>query len=359
MNNKRIQRLIFISSMLFCPFFVQANTTYSTGPYQNRQYDEKTLSIPDAEAIEITIFGETEKDYDFIIIYNDKSEEIERFTGTLREKLIIKGNQIDVVFKADNRTTKSGVTVEIVASSLLNFIKSEFVSTTDVILTHGSEEAYQAIRQHIVNLRKLHSTFIDIDETKIDAALKKLIPELFDTAQTYKSLSTKQDEIIAEYQIQLDKIAILQDDTLNHIEFIKQRQGKRQQVLEGEKSQLTLSDNTANNRQRSQILVNAYSKMLASIGKELDLWNNFYRTQGLLEAKLIEYVEKIKILLFFLQTNAELYERFAQLATISTNEVLALNDLTDISQLANIMHEIEIIEADIQKYMKTLGITQL
>lgn len=355
MNNAHY--FIFVILVWLSSFCAVAETTYITGPYQNRQHDEKTLSIPDAEAIEITVFGETEQDYDFLTLYNDKSEEIARFSGMINEKLVIKGNQIYVIFKADNRTTKSGVKVEIVTSSLLNFIKAEFVNTTDVILTYGSKEAYQAIHEHIVNLRQLHSKFIDIDQTKLDEALRRLIPELFATAQTYKSLSTKQDEIIAEYQIQLDKIALLQDDTLNHIKSIKQKQQKRQQILEDERSQLTSSNGSANTQQRSQILVDAYTKMLASIEKELDLWDDFYRTQGLLEAKLIEYVEKVKILLFFLQTNAELYERFAQLAIISATDVLALNDLTDISQLANIMQEIEVIEADIQKYMKTLGIT--
>jgi len=88
-------------------------TTWTTGAYDNYEDRSKTLSIPDAQELIVTVKGETESDYDYITIYDRHGHEIKRLSGDINTELTVKGSLIRARLKSDYSITKSGVTVTI------------------------------------------------------------------------------------------------------------------------------------------------------------------------------------------------------------------------------------------------------
>ena len=100
--------LIFISTLIYAD-----NRVWRTGNYRNNSIIGQILYISKATSLNVTINGETEKDYDFIIIYNQDGNEVARFSGLINKKLTISGSYIIAILISDSSITKSGVKVAI------------------------------------------------------------------------------------------------------------------------------------------------------------------------------------------------------------------------------------------------------
>lgn len=113
--------LISTSTTLFATsWVVDATTTTaytSPSPYDNYSDITTTLSISGAAALEVTISGETESNYDFLYI-TDESGNTQSFDGTLNETITIIGSSITLRFSSDYSVTRDGVTISIVSTSV-------------------------------------------------------------------------------------------------------------------------------------------------------------------------------------------------------------------------------------------------
>ncbi len=92
------------------------DTEWTTGHYSNDQDIHRILSIEGAEALDVTIQGETERRYDFVYIYNKDGEFIQSFDGEIDEQLTVSGDTIIARLVTDYSVTKSGVTISITTS---------------------------------------------------------------------------------------------------------------------------------------------------------------------------------------------------------------------------------------------------
>jgi len=106
---------VFIKiALLFVVFisFAHAETvtkTWTTGAYHNNSYLQHRLSIDNTSTV--TIKGETEKDHDFIYIYDSHNKLVGKFSGTINKTLTINGSAIRAILKSNGSVNKSGVTV--------------------------------------------------------------------------------------------------------------------------------------------------------------------------------------------------------------------------------------------------------
>lgn len=90
---------------------------FSTGAYKNNASMSEELSIPGAEALQITLNGESEKGYDLLRVYYDGLSKHKDFSGPYRaHQFVVPGDHIKVTFNADGRTTKAGLSLSIQAA---------------------------------------------------------------------------------------------------------------------------------------------------------------------------------------------------------------------------------------------------
>jgi hypothetical protein len=104
--------LVSLLLILFTTF-IHAETTWTTGAYSNNEDRREQLSIPNATRLIVTIAGRTERNYDFVYIYDNKGRRVKRLHGAINEKFTVNGSSIIARLRSDYSITESGVTVTI------------------------------------------------------------------------------------------------------------------------------------------------------------------------------------------------------------------------------------------------------
>lgn len=91
-----------------------ADTSWTTGAYSNNEDRSQTLSITDATSLTVNVSGNTEKNYDYIYIYDKDNNQIEKLHGNnLDETFEVAGDSIRARLTSDGSISTSGVTVNI------------------------------------------------------------------------------------------------------------------------------------------------------------------------------------------------------------------------------------------------------
>ncbi len=107
---------ILLPNTLYATTWIVNGSTTSAytdpDPYDNNSDITTSLTIPGAAALEITINGVTESNYDFLYI-TDASSNTVTFDGTISTTYTVAGDSINVRFRSDYSITRSGVTVTI------------------------------------------------------------------------------------------------------------------------------------------------------------------------------------------------------------------------------------------------------
>ena len=105
----------FLVSLLLILFttLLHAETTWTTGAYGNNEDRREQLSIPNATRLIVTVNGETERQYDFVYIYDNKGRRIRRLHGTINQEFTVNGSSIIARLRSDSSITKTGVTITI------------------------------------------------------------------------------------------------------------------------------------------------------------------------------------------------------------------------------------------------------
>ena len=109
---------LLLAALLLMPALALAKIAifYTDSPYQNNQKITKTLSIPGAAAVLVSVSGSTQTGHDFVEILDSAGNPLnpaKQFTGTIDELFAVNGETIQVHFTSDGWRTGSGVTVAI------------------------------------------------------------------------------------------------------------------------------------------------------------------------------------------------------------------------------------------------------
>jgi len=157
----KLQYKISAIIVLFFATLTHAETTWTTGTYSNNQDTRQELTVPGASRIIVNIQGITERDYDFIYIYDNNGHRIKRFHGRINEEFTINTSTVTARLKTDRSVTLSGVTVTV------RLAPPPSLSTTWTTGTYGNNEHRQQVLS-IPNATNLKVTVIGETERRYD-----------------------------------------------------------------------------------------------------------------------------------------------------------------------------------------------
>lgn len=98
---------------VFDNYSIHYSKEFSTGEYSNNTHIRKTLIIPDAIKIKVKVTGESEKNLDYLKIYDMDSKLITHLSGEIDEVFEVDSPSIVVEFISDDSVVKSGIDVKI------------------------------------------------------------------------------------------------------------------------------------------------------------------------------------------------------------------------------------------------------
>ena len=346
----------------------------STSNYADNLRLNKLLSIPNSNELEVTIYGKiekccnsnkiTKKCCDYLTIYDSNDQEIRKFSGIINEHFYVAGSTIRVAFHSDGRTTDDGVKVTIaerLAASIFNEIKGKFLAVIEQFLTFGAAAAYIKIHDNLQSIKTLHTILIQQEKSaKIENIIDKVAEELLAVARNYQEIAAMAPTIMAKHQEQFQVIKELQTKTFQNIERITRQQQHYQELLNKSQTEVNLTQlNNSLDQQKIQFAIDGYNNILQTLYAQQTIWNKFYKAQETLGHKLNNYSQKISVLLYILNINAQLYEQAANVALLRHTTIVALNNLTNLTELQRIITEIESSENEITQWLSKIEQTQL
>lgn len=93
------------------------STSWSSGVYRNNESLERVLNLPGAGAVDVTISGSLESNYDFLYLYDASGRLVGTYTGAINTRLRVSGSSVKVRFTSDGSVVDAGVTVSIANAS--------------------------------------------------------------------------------------------------------------------------------------------------------------------------------------------------------------------------------------------------
>lgn len=342
----RLFLLTFTCLNLLLSFSLQAQiepvTRYETGAnYQKFQHDEKLLTIPDAVELIVHIRGETEKEYDFLRIFNNEDKLLGEFSGSVNKKIYVPGDRIRVVFRADGRTSAKGVVVTIEKhpfDKIFQQMRSQLQKATQDILQSGSEQAYLAISEHINRLKNINDKISE--NTNVETLVNEIAKELMTISKTYRQIASQKTEILAKHQIQLDIITNLKEKTLSYSNNARKNIRARQnQIAQGNQSAWAKEN---------------IQRIIQLLEVQATVWRSLYENQQDIEEKLKFFSQRIGELLSFLELTAQVYEQTANLALLRKTTIMEFKELVNVQRLKTLLDDIHNTEEEIQSLFNNI-----
>ncbi|MEK7990649.1 MAG: hypothetical protein VSS52_006550 [Thiotrichaceae bacterium] len=314
---------------------------FSTGRYQDNQFNDKTLEIPNAYALIVTISGEIEDKWDVLTLYDASGQKIGTFTGAINERLEVAGSKIRVIFDSDNRKHDFlGVSVKIQSQSfpqLYQNIKKNLKTEVKQLLEKNTGEAAYLIKKHLKKLNTLDNL---VRQAKnVDRIVQPVADELLQIAQTYRTIANTKPVVEQTHQNILTRLQKLQANTMNYQKIaqanVSKLQADAQAITEGWRK---------DNLQRVASLL--YTQQ--------SLWTQFQQQQVEITTQAKAYSAKILDFLSFLNMTSQVYEGTANLALVRQSSIVDLQNLMDLSRLRTIIGEIQQYETKINSLLEQI-----
>ncbi len=96
---------------------VATGTNWSSGTYRNNEFVERELSIPGAAALDVTISGRTEANYDFLTLFDIAGRSLGTYSGVINAAVRVSGSSVKLRFTSDSSVVDSGVSVSIASAA--------------------------------------------------------------------------------------------------------------------------------------------------------------------------------------------------------------------------------------------------
>ncbi len=350
-------QLFIITLFVFIATITNASssTSFAVGKYAGqREYTDnltlnKKLIITDADELEVSIIGKTEKCCDYITIYADKKF---KFSGIINQKIIVPGPAIRVIFKSDGRTTDEGVLVKIntrLPASIFNDIKNKLLISITNILQYGTNEIYVKINHNLQTFKQLNAKLKTTQ--KIELLTNKIISELIVIGQNYQEIANMSPNIMYAHKQQFDIINNLKQQTSHNIDKIQHKYQNYQELLNDAETKLVELDDSLE-KQKYKFSIDGYNTIMETLNEQQQIWNDFYHKQEVIKNKLSIHSQKVKLLLHVLGINSQIYKQSANVALLRQNSVLKLDNLINLPELQNIINNLRISETDILKLLE-------
>jgi len=330
---------------------VHADTVFSTGNYKNNAYKDQILQIPDAIELEVQLQGETEKVYDKIIIYDNQNNKVGEFSGKLDETLKVTGSSIRVIFKADNRTTKSGAQVIIkqrTTDVLLKEVKEKLSASVNNILKKGTGQLNHKIGLLAKEFKALSAQVASISsEEELVSTIAHVLVKL---ANVYRELVVEREVILKQHQAELEIISSLRNQIIAYNRTTQNSQQNYAQKINQAKTALHDTESELQ-KQDKYYEMSAWEITVKALYSQQKMWEKLQQDYADLIIHTQTYMEKIQLFFAFLQRNAHVYEQIANAALLSKSTIPAFNDITHVDTLKEIVQGINENEQHIQEIL--------
>jgi len=315
--------------------------------YRNKENKTARLKISNAEALEVIIVGRTEKNYDFLTIYDSNQIQIRHYSGLITDKFTVEGECIHVRFKSDGATVNEGVKVEIKAISLFHRIKADLHQAINAMTQQGTSDIYLKINQIVGEFIIVEKQLSQESRLLSGELGEKATDQAAKIAEIYRNIAIQGHIIKANQALQFKALDALQHQTKTKINRLESKELENKQSLAYNNTELE-NPNSPLTIQKLQISIDVTKKAIKALEKQKIAWENFCRTQSQLIEITHDYAKKINVLLYFLNENSQLYELAAKNISLNKTELIALNDtLIDLDELKSIVADIEVSESEI------------
>ncbi|EIJ41713.1 hypothetical protein BegalDRAFT_0802 [Beggiatoa alba B18LD] len=319
-------------------------------PYKNKENRRETLSIPNAEALEVSVQGITEQKYDYLVITDSAGNE-QRFDGVIDKRFSVLGSNIKVFFRSDNATVADGVTVTIAPISLFKKVKFQVLAAANVIMRQGTGEINEKFIKILKNLNRLQEQLGQAqDLNSISGQIKEQLALI---AQTYHDAASTGENILRIHQQQIELLMQLEKTTANSIDNLLKRQRENQ-------DQITNFQNFANQiqdpleKQKLQFSIEGTRNLLSALETQRIIWSDFQRVESELIGLLRTYSKRIEVLLYSMNISAQVYDQAVNVLALEGSKLLSLEKLNNINELQKIVADIQSSETAIMSVIKRI-----
>jgi len=338
--------MLIIICLGFLSTFANAETVFSTGKGKVGEQLREVLSIPGAEALEVTISGEIHKQHDVLRIYTASQGKTmykifeKQGKVTTKKPLIVAGNQITVTLNSNGKVTRKGATVRIARvspASRLQHIKHKIYHVLQNIDKQQAGKVDRLLTTNFNSLDRLQKqlkTTASINEN--DDKLKLTVSQTFaQLASTYSSIASMKDEVLTANREEIKKLKQLQAETREYANRTSERQKGATAALANLQNIPEPKDAIAKTRRK--IAIKAKQSMIKSLEIQIEAWDNFYQTQLSLMPALELYQQHLGLIFYTLGVHAEIYQEAA--LVIPHDLHFAQETLSGLTELNNVLRD--------------------
>lgn len=339
--------LLFNSLFASTGFAYETQFTTGTKPIEGgliKGQKAAILSIPTADALEVSIRGEIHAKHDVLRVYTMKNgktmQKIFEAKGKVEQvhPLIVEGDSIKVTLNSDKDTRRPGATVSIATLSpmtLMNRIKRQINQLLRNIERRGAAVAAAEIEKSSSRFQQLQK---ELQESNRSNELVKSVSEaLIQLSYSYARIAELKDKIKKTNQVALNELKQLQEKTHQYAENTKARFQKEQAQITAWQQQLD-SINDDLQRKKIEISIKAHQSLLKSLDVQYQVWQASWQTQAALSPRLETYFEHVDLLFYTLSLNADIYREAANV--MQHNAAFAAETLSGLSNLQEVLQAV-------------------
>jgi len=213
-------------------------------------------------------------------------------------------------------------------------LKDNIIYSSDVISRYGAKEAINEINSNIKLFDNIHEKVKSARHP--DDVVNEVADGLQKLAISYKKISDMKSDIFGAHDKAIYNFKDVEGKTQKNIELMNIDIKSYSQKIEYLERQLPIEANDLE-KQKIDVSLKGSKSIIKSLKAQVVIWSKFYEAQERLLSKLKLNSEKIKLLFFILETNAEVYKQAANVAMLRKSALAALDNLSSLSDVQDIV----------------------
>ena len=230
-------------------------------------------------------------------------------------------------------------------------IKEFLVDTVSDTQRVGAATTYALLRDNLSAFRQLKHRVDQVPH--VDHVIDELSHELDVIAGNFeRAAKMRADYAVVTSQSESD-LAGKRHQTRAAIAELDRRVAMRQ--IEMQQAQ----NGTLTDPQRRRVTISANTSIINSLQAQIDIWTRFEQTQHRLASTLKLSTEKVDLLLFVLEKNAQVYRAAADTAKLRQSVRLALNNLQSLGAIEGTLADLAASWQEVDQIIGEIGRTEL
>lgn len=219
-----------------------------------------------------------------------------------------------------------------------NQIKETIVQSTKTIFHYGADTALNELNENIKLFDSLYDKIKKVDH--VDSMIDEVTDSLIRLSKSYTKISDMGSQIFKIHSKELGTLKDMEGETLSAVKEITDKKNEYLLEIKNLKEKLRINP-TDIEKQKIEISIKGNNSVINSLEAQELIWQKFYSAQDNLLSKLKMTSDKIGLLLHILKTNADVYKNAADVAKLRRSALVALKNLSALSDVEAILGDIE------------------